>query len=266
MGLDEDVGELAELKFETEYLEREAMAIEKEANFGRTIMHGAKMDIRRRMMEGERLKDPILDYAFFHYGSEVGGKEGKVGEFFFQLDRFRGQAILENVMGHTTSRPGHPNVKSDRTLNLGRLNLHSSYVITMSQREVYSTTERNYLATIGENWTQRLRNIILNPYIDGFVRGGFVKEEDVEPIDILLEEGAIKFPLRETLIRDSGFVINIGSPVVSERGIGGSVGYDSEPYRSLIVGDVPVREYLVENDFKVLSVSERKLEMPGNFD
>lgn len=202
--------------------------------------------LKDRMIKGEKLKDPALDYAVFHFGPDATKKTREVRHFFANIEELKGQLILEDLVGYELKVGMRRLENIPRSFNLGRLLTDDLPYLIDDNRTVTTNVFTNYLATTKYGWIEQPHPLIINPYIDSYVERPIIH-------GLGEEEGE----------KEEKFRVEIRSPINRSATIGASKSYDSEPHKILIVGDNAVKTYLEKEGIKVSNVSKSPLGIPN---
>ena len=156
-------------------------------------------------------------------------------------------------MGHNgETTPGGMEGYEERSISLGRLQ-QDAYSIEMPNRLVKTLTDNLKIFKESKGWKGSQKEILLNDFIYNLDDGSTKLAE------------AIQKTIRTTFEQNKfdGIYIDIFSPRNTERKFGGTITYDSEPHRSLIVGDEAVRHYLKNQKLEVVTKSVSPMEIPN---
>lgn len=250
--LDKLYGQLIDLNRNISDVDREIKRLNDAKNNYQETLKLVNRDLKNSMISGERLEDFFVDYALFHYGSDGIKMVGAVNEFFEEFEKFKGQLILEDVVGYTLNMPRGQGIHYGGYQKVGRLdkdNALDNRIVISKDRMIYTTNiDPLMIAKDGRDFAESGGNIIgLNEYIDAFAKGNRTRLDEI---------------FGSSTIGENGLRIDIRSPIHPEATIGGSKRYDSEPHQSLIVGDKLVRKYFDENPQEVVLTQKRTREIP----
>ena len=204
---------------------------------------------RKLMEKGVQLEDCFLDYAFYHHGSRANETIKSTKDFFTNFSKYSGQLILENKKGYSwenTTGKGY----EERRVILGRLQ-QDTYDIEMPIRLVKARTDNLKIFETKKGWKDTKKELLLNDFIYemGDIYSRIVGLPRMKSKDIGRS-------------RPKGIYMDIFSPREEGRRFGGSITYDSEPHRSLIVGDEAVNHYLKKQKLEVITQSVSPVEIP----
>lgn len=235
----------------------------KELDARRKTLESMTAEIIKQMRHGDRLSDEIMDYCFFRWGFEFPEKMGKVKTFIERLNGYSGQLILENCAGYewTSSAIGPGGLqkgRAGRNIFYGRL-AEKPYEIEMPERNLVAQVSVLQQFDRLNDWRECPKDTIrIGEYLDKVSQSKSVSEGCLS--QRLKEKGIPFFSFNEP----EGIYVHLYSALHPEPRAGGSTTYDSEPHRSLIVGDAAVRHYLSKQDLEV-QIQKTKRRLPRRF-
>jgi len=224
--------------------------------------------IQERMHKGEVIDDELKDFCFFHYGIEMKEKFPQVKAFFDKIKEYAGQSLLINYEGcdwtSTQIIDGRMNSgRTERSIELARL-LTPAYQILYPGRELTARALQKRRFVHNQEWKKYDGKIPLSGFLFEFLK---MKQSPMAGASkVLLEELAKTSPVQPQFIPEpEGLRIGIFSPIItdfSQRPIGGSTTYDSEPHVYLVVGDKAVNHYLSQQRLTVRKFEESTAIIP----
>ncbi len=124
---------------------------------------------RRQLRTGNiQLSDEVKDYTLVHHGAEGPNNVEGVRAFLSELQHYKGQLILEEQAGFTSTStaigvdPSH----IDSRFLYGRLNEETPYEISMPHRHLNASTNELQIWTPSEGWKSCNQNIPLGEFLE----------------------------------------------------------------------------------------------------
>ena len=268
MNLSEEVDSIArEIELNDSRLTSMSTGLQKLSHKKEKLNESARK-IQGRMYEGEAIDDELKDFCFFHYGIEMKEKFPQVKAFFDKIKEYAGQSLLINYEGcdwtNTQIVDGRMNSgRTERSIELARL-LTPAYQIIYPERELRASALQKRRFVHNQGWKNYDGKISLSGFLFEFVK---MKQSPMAGASkVLLEELAKTSPAQLPFTPEpEGLRIGISSPIItylSQRPIGGSTTYDSEPHVYLILGDKAVNHYLSQQRLTVKKVEESTAIIP----
>ncbi len=251
--------------------EEEVLKKRDSINLIRKGIEDKAIQLKDSMRYGLRLSDPILDYSFFHWGEDAIKNIDGVKQFLGQIEKFKGQMILEEHVGYSwqSSCLANPSGRESGHLVLGRLNAEEPYKIEIPTRRLVAVTNGLQLFRSRGGWegVKGMADWDLSEYVNAFLP----QEEDklalqqwphpYSGIDFASDLRSNKQIITKSET-ETGFRIGISSSLFSSITFGMATKYDSEPHLSLIVGDKIVKEHLDKYDFRIEKRTTEKAGIP----
>ncbi len=213
--------------------------------------------LQELMRRGTSISNSVADFVAFHFNN-FDEEYCQVNEFCDVLKSYMGEKILVNYSGFTDSTPrfAYPNPskpsRQERTIELGRLvSPFQVYEFTNMNnvRKMWAVVEKPvHVFTQDKGWaSEKGERIELTDFVLGLT------PEQTLPRNFFTDETSTDFRIELTspLVMDP-----MGGPMYNS----GHIKYDSQPYKSLVVGNKAVDEFLASQDLVIRR--EEKAEVP----